>query len=265
LTDLVGERLTTDSGADNLDKQGDQAKGDKPKAGRVLWVSEMNQALAEALPGSQWLVSVEADQLAAGRQICLDLWPFIRHLPEQIKAVKDKLPDSLEPAKLFLNSLADEERHYQELYIKQCQLAGIERTQLMAAKVEATQSIATLQKVMDQACFEGGVVEGVQAIVAAELAATYFARACRDAFEQYFAEHAADYAPSQIEEGLSWLRLHAKPNTRHALWMNRMLVALTEKHDDKTLPPTVKKILKSIFSLWRVEKPVEEKWLIQEH
>ncbi|MBU6453231.1 MAG: hypothetical protein KGS72_15720 [Cyanobacteria bacterium REEB67] len=238
------------------------ASPQKPaKIGRVRWVGEMNQALSEGLATSQLLAAVESDQLAAGRKICLDLWPFIRHLPDQIKAVKDKLPDQLEPAKLFLNSLADEERHYQELYIKQCELAGLSRDALLTTEVAPAQPIAVLTRTMDRACLEGDVVTGVQAIVAAELAATQFARAAKSAFEQYFDLHAGEYDDGRIDEGLSWLRLHAKPNTRHALWMNRMLVALNQENDSSIWPETVKEILKSIFSLWRVDPSTVEKWL----
>ncbi|MBS2006622.1 MAG: hypothetical protein JST01_06255 [Cyanobacteria bacterium SZAS TMP-1] len=233
------------------------------RIGRVRWVAELNQALAEGLAKSQWLARVEIDQMGAGKQICRDLWPFIRLLPDNIKAVKDKLPESLEPAKLFLNNLADEERHYQELYLKQCELAGLSRQELLPSDSIPSAATATLLKTMHQACIEGDVYTGVQAIVAAELAATQFARAAEGTFERYFLQHQAQYGQQKIEDGLAWLRIHARPNTRHALWMNRMLVGLGQENDCPDLPFTVKEILHSIFGLWCVDEKVMKIWLIE--
>jgi len=233
------------------------------KIGRIRWVAELNQALSDGLAASNWLAQVKADQIGAGRQICLDLWPFIRELPDHIKAVKEKLPDSLEPAKLFLDKLADEERHYQGLYLKQCELAGLSRSDLLTTGAVTSPSTQALLQSMSQACHEGDVVEGVQAIVAAELAATQFARAAKNTFEQYFSQHQERYGSERIEEGLTWLRLHAQPNTRHALWMNRMLVGLNQEDDCPDLPETVKQILHSIFQLWCVEETIVQVWLYQ--
>ena len=244
----------------SVTEQLEPLKTTKTKSGRVRWVNEMNQALADGLADSQWLAAVEADQMAAGREICLDLWPFIHRLPDQIKIVQAKLPADLDSAKLFLNSLADEERHYQELYLKQCDLAGLDRRILLSPDFVTPNATASLTQAMERAC-QSDVTEGVEAIVCAELAATHFARAAKTAFEQYFDQHAHLYQAQQVEEGLSWLRLHAKLNTRHALWMNRMLVAVSQDGESLTLPPAVKEILQAIFRLWRVSEKTTNLWI----
>jgi pyrroloquinoline quinone (PQQ) biosynthesis protein C len=235
------------------------------KIGRIRWVGELNQALGEGLGNSQWLAEVKADQIGAGKQISLDLWPFIFGLPDNIRSVRDKLPQSLEPAKLFLSNLADEERHFQELYLKQCELAGLCRRILLTSDSELTPATAALLEAMKRACVDGDVVSGVQAVVTAELAATQFARQTQGDFELYFAQHAGQYSPGRIDEGLAWLRLHAKSNTRHALWMNRMLVGLSQEDESLALPPTVQHILQAIFKLWRVDDVVTQRWLGQSH
>jgi len=254
LTDLVSGITFVKEGRD-LETESQKVN----KSGRVRWVGEMNQALLEGLAASAWLAQVESDQMAAGRQICLDLWPFIKALPDNIKAVKDKLPESLEPAKLFLSNLADEERHYQELYLKQCQLAGLSREDLTTSENAPSPATQALLEAISQACAAADVVTGVQAIVAAELAATHFARAAKDAFEHYFSLHSAEYSSGEVDGGLAWLRLHAKTNTLHALWMNRMLVALHQDNDSLELPPTVEKILQAIFALWHVDQAFNAK------
>jgi len=235
------------------------------RIGRVRWVTEVNQALGEGLATSRWLSQVKDDQIRAGRQICQDLWPFIRELPDYMSAVKDKLPESLEPAKHFLDNLSDEERHFQDLYLKQCELAGLSRHDLMTTNTETSAATAALLAAMNRACFEGDVVSGAQAIVVAELAATQFARSATATFEQYFSQHLDQYGSEHIEEGLKWLRLHAKPNTRHALWMNRMLVGLNQEDDSTVLPETVSEILQAIFGLWCVEETIVKGWLGQTH
>jgi hypothetical protein len=235
------------------------------KAGRLLWISQLTQALCEGLEGSQWLADVRADEIAAGRQICLDLWPFIAKLPDNIKAVKEKLPPNLEPARLFLTNLADDERNHQAQYIKQCELAGLSSQDLLTSEAKPIASIAKLVEAMRSACRDGDVLCGVEAIVAAELAATQLARTVQEAFEVYFERHAAEYEPQQIEEGLAWVRLHASPNTRHAIWMSRMLLGLqlesSQDQANRDLPETVKEIVGAIFCLWGVDRATSEKWL----
>ena len=104
-------------------------------------------------------------------------------------------------------------------------------------------------------------VDGVQVVVAAELAATQFSRVVLEALEEYFALNSEKYSQECIDEGLSWLRLHAKTNTRHALWMRRMLddiEPIEPKIEQqnvyvpaKNLPATVDDVLTSVFELWR--------------
>ena len=229
--------------------------------GRVRWVNELNQALGEGLANSQWMAALEDDLMGSGKHICLDIWPFIRELPDNIRSVQVKLPPSLEPARLFLSNLADEERHYQGLYLKQCELAGLSSGALLTIDQVASEATLALVEAMSLSCVEGDVVEGVQAIVAAQLAAAHYTRAAKGPFERYFVQNADQYAPGRIDEGLAWLRLHAKTNTRHALWMNRMLVGLDQEGESPELPPTVKQILYRIFALWQVDAATLELWL----
>ncbi len=253
MTDLVmGERTLPA----NLEKT--------TKVGRLPWIGRLNQALGEGLANSQWLADVQADQIGAGRQISRDLWPFIVKLPDNIKSVREKLPPALDSAKLFLSNLADDERNFQAQYIKQCQLAGLTMQDLMTSEAQPIKATAALVESMRSACMDRDVVCGVQAIVASELAATQFARSVKDAFEVYFDIHACQYDPERVAEGLAWVRLHAKPNTRHAIWMNRMLVGLESEASGEAgpaLPPTARQILEAIFALWRVNESTTRTWL----
>ena len=205
---------------------------------------------------SSWLQQVKLDPIEGSQQICQELWPFIRELPVNIVSVKNKVPEDFDAATKLLNQLADDERHFQNLYLKQCQLAGLEPATLQES-LEIPYSAERLLKAMRHHCQTGSVLDGVQAVIAAELAATQFARMVLPVLEDYFAEHQALYGQHRINEGLSWLRLHAKNNTRHALWMRRMLddlESLEEKHNaltSKNLPPTVDDILTAVFQLWR--------------
>jgi hypothetical protein len=162
-----------------------------------------------------------------------------------------------------LGNLAHEERKYQGLYLQQCDLAGLSRQDLMTSERQPAAATTALLGAMNLACVEGDVVSGAQAIVAAELAAAHFARAARSAFERYFAQHSCQYPPGRIDQGLAWLRLHAKTNTRNAIWMNRMLAGLGQENECPTLPSTVKQILHSIFWLWHVDQSIAQCWLGQ--
>jgi pyrroloquinoline quinone (PQQ) biosynthesis protein C len=203
--------------------------------------------------------------MAAGRQISLDLWPFIVRLPCSIKVVMEKLPPALEPARLFLGNLVDEERSYQDLYIKQCSLAGLSSHDLITSEGRPTPATAALVAALHEACVDGDVLSGAQAIVAAELAATQFARSVLEAFETYFLHHQGEYEAERVEEGLAWVRLHTKTNTRQAIWMNRMLFGLGEggagQGAEGQLPPAVKSVLGPIFELWQVQETTRQSWL----
>ena len=223
------------------------------------WLTEFMVRLNAGLIQSSWLEKVKLNQIEGSQQICQELWSFIRELPVNIISVKNKLPEGFDSATKLLNQLADDERHFQNLYLKLCQLAGLKPERLQSS-LEIPYSADRLIKSMRHNCQNASVIDGVQAVIAAELAATQFARMILmvlPILENYFAHHQATYGQDRIDEGLSWLRLHAKTNTRHALWMRRMLddlESLEQKHialTSKNLPPPVDDILTAVFQLWR--------------
>lgn len=242
---------------------------------RSHWLTAFSKDLESGLRKSGWVEQVGLNEISAGREICQELWPFIRELPKNIVAVKNKLPVELESAGKFLNQLADEELHYQGLYLKQCELAGLVADELKQS-LEIPHSAERLIVAMRRYCQDGTVVEGIQAVVAAELAATYFARLVLEAFEAYFARNKEKYGEEKIEVGLTWLRLHAKTNMRHALWMKRMLDSVEDSDncdnergqkdeqntiigEAKKMPPAVEEVLNAVFELWRTPEVLHSK------
>lgn len=243
-------------------------------------LTRISESLASALEDGAFIESVGKD-IKAGKEICLNLWPFIKGLPDNISSVKEKLaaafskPETsaaLAPGLKLLQQLADDERHYQNLYLDQCRLAGLssEDLQEVVKKVkESTSPYADLSKAMDQFCRDGSPREGVLAIITAELAATQFARIALPAFEAYFAGKPQQYPQELVDTGLEWLRLHAKPNTRHAIWMRRLLLVVEEEAEEERenrklsnirLPgdpasnysePAVDKITNSLKAIWK--------------
>ncbi len=228
---------------------------------RDHWLPDFQAQLNLGLSHSGWVQQVRLNQIEGGREICKELWPFIRELPTNIVSVTDKLPAKLSAARNFLNQLADQELHYQNLYLSQCELVGLEPA-VLRQSLEIPHSAERLIASMRRYCEEGTVLEGVQAIVVAELAATQFARVVLTEFEGYFGARMETYGAQNIEVGLTWLRLHAKTNIRHAIWMKRMLDALEldshsyqNGHDSKNMPPAVEEILLSICELWQTTQP----------
>lgn len=244
-------------------------------------LTRISESLASALEDGNFIASVGKD-IKAGKEICLNLWPFIKGLPDNISAVKDKLSASflepqtvaaLAPGLKLLQQLADDERHYQNLYLNQCRLAGLspeDLQQVVRTVRESTSPYADLSKAMDQFCQAGSPREGVLAIITAELAATQFARIALPAFEAYFAGKPQQYPKELVDTGLEWLRLHAKPNTRHAIWMRRLLLVVEEEasqsRDNGELSnirqcqdlgssnysePAVDKITNSLKAIWK--------------
>jgi hypothetical protein len=235
------------------------------------WLSSLQSQISDGLDASLLVRNIEHSHLATGRIICQELWPFIKELPDNISLVRNKLPFApfnskhleLEPASKFLGQLADDERHFQGLYLKQCELAGLDTHILMADSDDATipENALPLVQAMRHYCLNGSLSQGVEAIVAAELAASSFARVVLASFESYFAAHVEDFGIEKIEQGLSWLRYHAKPNIRHAIWMKKMLDAFEQDEPaepSKNLPAPVNDILNALFRLWRCENGVNQ-------
>jgi pyrroloquinoline quinone (PQQ) biosynthesis protein C len=201
--------------------------------------------------------SIETFQF--GRICCRQLWHFIQQLPANIAAVRDALPPQMDAARLLLTELADEERIYQNLFVKQCQLARLNPDEL--ALETPAPSTRQLCEVMRRYCLSGDYREGILAIVTAELAATAFCRSALPLFEKYFAECGSSYTPEEIEEGLKWLHLHTKAQTKHAMWLKRMLEDLEENSTDQ-LPQPVETMLKAVFEFLQcpqTEMPTSKK------
>lgn len=214
------------------------------------WVTALFSRINESCQKSPLLARLERDNLAmeTGRWTCLELWPFIRELPTNISAVREKLPFDSEAARNFLGQLADDERHYQGLFLKQCQLAGLSETAL--SEHAPSQPMLELCRALALYSQDSDYVKGVYAIVTAELCATAFCRYALPHYDRYFAAHADLYDPQAVEEGLAWLRLHASPQPRHAIWLKRMLedVGPSLEHE---LPEPVASILDAVLAFWQ--------------
>jgi pyrroloquinoline quinone (PQQ) biosynthesis protein C len=198
---------------------------------------------------SPWFVNLADEQKIqeTGKSICLDLWPFIRDLPTNIAFVRDAVPDTHSAAKNLLSQLSDDERHYQKLFVQQCFMAGLSEQEL--GTVVPVGDAAELCDTMRELCRELTYEDGVYAIVAAEFAATLYSRAALPSYEKYFSKHASK-TKEEIEQGMEWLRLHAKTHTRHAIWMKRMLGDIENSSGDE-IPSAAERLLNCILKLWK--------------
>jgi hypothetical protein len=213
------------------------------------WLPILIERISWGCSTSPLLLDLVDDErvLEVGRETCADLWPFIRDLATNIGTVRDMLPDNATGASKLLSQLADDERHYQRLFVDQCVLAGIPEGDL--ASLKATSANGKLCEVMSTYCRKT-YVDGIYAIVAAELAATAFARNALPHYERHFEKNAEKFDDGVIERGLQWLRLHAQQQTRHALWMRRMFGEI-EAGSSTTIPKPVEHVLQAVFKLWR--------------
>jgi hypothetical protein len=198
---------------------------------------------------SPWFVNLADENKIheTGKAICLELWPFIRELPTNIAFVRDAVPDAMTAAKNLLGQLSDDERHYQQLFIQQCYFAGLTEQDLGVVE-PCTERAAEMVLAMRDMCRESDYRNGIYAIVAAEFAATLYSRAALPSYEKYFQR--SEKTKEQIDEGLQWLRLHAKPHTRHALWMKRMLGDI-EDSSGNDVPYAAELLLNALLKLWQ--------------
>jgi len=218
------------------------------------WVSQLLKELNERCEGSPLLARLSQDHLAldTGRWICQELWPFIRELPGNISVVREQLPVASSSARSLLGQLADDERHYQRLFVKQCELAGLTENDL--AEHSPSPTMRDLCAALKKWASSADYVDGIYAIVTAELAATAFSRYCLPHYERYFSAHADNYQPGAIEEGLQWLRLHARPQTRHALWLKRMIEDVRPA-EETGVPEAVAAVLNAVSAFWDGPQP----------
>jgi pyrroloquinoline quinone (PQQ) biosynthesis protein C len=214
------------------------------------WMPELLGRINIACPQSRLFAITDPDaRVQAWREVCKGLWPFIEGLPLNIAGVLGKVPPGSDAAARLLSQLADEERHYQQLYLKQCDLGGITAHELRTTLPSV--GAAKLSSAMRRYCQDGSYAEGVYAIVSAELSATAYARCALPWFEEYFASNLSKFDASLVDEGLTWLRLHAQPNLRHAIWMRKMLGGLEESPDKNSSEP-VEVVLSAIFEVLQV-------------
>ncbi|PWT96790.1 MAG: hypothetical protein C5B53_08940 [Candidatus Melainabacteria bacterium] len=215
----------------------------------TLWFPLLLKRLDTGLNQSRLIAGLqESNWMEQARQFCLDLWPFIRELPENIAKVRDALPEEMLPARSLLSQLADEESVYRSSFIKQCLLFGLTERDL---EDPSTNSAANhLRYLMNAFCQSGDYHNGLLAIVTAELAAAAFARRVAPLYEEYFSKYSSSYRPEELEEGLEWLRLHANPQTRNAFLLHRAMRAL-DRIESEPIPYPIEEVLEAIFSLWR--------------
>lgn len=201
----------------------------------------------------------DATVIPLGSEICLSLWPFIKELPRNIALVRDSLPENMDAGKKLFSQLADEELTYQQMYVKQCHLAGITDEQLKTDILN--EASLHLCQVIRRWCESPNYKDGVLAVVTAELAATAYARQTLEIFEKYFLQdHTDRYSKEEVEDGLEWLRHHSRPHTRHALWMRRMLDDIEVAPGDK-LPPPAQTVLDALYRLWKCPLETDEQLL----
>ena len=214
----------------------------------TLWFPLLLKHLDTGLNNSRLIGCLqESKGLAKAKDFCLDLWPFVRELPDNIAKVRDGLPQDMAPARSLLSQLADEESVYRSLFVKQCLLLGLTESDL---EVSRDNSAANhLRYLMNAFCQSGDYHNGMLAIVTAELAAAAFARKVAPFYEEHFRKHSSSYRPEQIEEGLEWLRLHANPQTRNAFLLHRAVRAL-DRIESQPIPYPIEEVLEAILCLW---------------
>lgn len=226
------------------------------------WLMSMSGVMRDGLLKSGWLKDIEDNRGLAGQKICFHLWPFIAKLPKNIQAVRDKFHSQDERAISFLQQLADEELYYQRLFLEQCKLVDLSPEELTEATTNVPAATQPLIACMESFCRSEHLATGVQAIITAEMAATLFAREVLPPYEIFFREKEKYLGKAQVDEGLKWLQLHANYNSKHALWMMRLL-KIVESQEDKweqaeaspppnRLPQVVHEVCQAVFTLWQV-------------
>lgn len=218
------------------------------------WLGELIDELNWGCANSPYIRDLESksksETLARGQELCLILWPFLSSLPSNVTKVRNKLPLEMVAAQKFFDQLKDDEGYYQGLYIKQCKLVDISEERLRS--VVPDEKTHHLCRLMNQYCSSDDYNDGVLAIVTAELAATCYARHSQSYWEKYFESIPAAELSVSLDEGLAWLRLHAKPHHKHAIWLKRTIEAIDTPSNK--LPETVEKLVDAIHQFLRSDR-----------
>lgn len=214
------------------------------------WFSILFDRLNWGCTTSPWFVDLanEDKVLQRGRQIVIDLWPFIRELPVNIAAVRDAVPKHMTAACNLLSRLSDYERHYQHLFIQQFPLASITMEEIESVPVNPRTE--KLCDKMAEMCQRRTFADGVHAIVTAELVATMYGRSSLPLYENHLEKQVGKkFTREQVDLGLEWLKLHAKTHTRHAIWMKRMLADIDDESGN-VMPEGAAEILDCFLDVW---------------
>lgn len=194
----------------------------------IGWLGDLIERLNVGCANSPFLEGIgrEADFEVTAKRLSLILWPFMSTLPANVRRVSTMLPDDMDWAKKFFNQLKDEHGFYQNLWIKQSELLGASYEELI--DFEPDVHMQHLVFLISDYCSKDDFKQGILAIVTAELAATIFSRHALPHVERFYSNNPPVRSAVSLEEGLSWLRLHAKPHPRHALWMKRTIESIAE-------------------------------------
>jgi len=210
------------------------------------WLGELVQELNRSCETSLYIRNLKegGDTIETGKELCLVLWPFISQLPANVTMVRRILPTHMTAAQKFFDQLKDDERFYQGLYLQQCTLTGVDKQSLLDFKPDdKTHNLCNL---MHKYCASPDYHDGVLAIVTAELAATCFARHSMEHVEKFFENQPLAERRISLDEGLAWLRLHAKPHPKHALWLMRTIEAIDAKPPSNKMPQPVEILVDAI-------------------
>ncbi|MBX9724776.1 MAG: hypothetical protein K2X81_25450, partial [Candidatus Obscuribacterales bacterium] len=163
------------------------------------WMPIMLDRINWGCSTSPWFVDLadENKVLERGRKILFELWPYVRELPLNISAVRDAVPENMIAASQLLSKLGDGERQYQRLFIQQFPLARVSQAEMDG--IVPSPVTQHLCDVMSEMCTRRTIVEGIHAIVAAELSATMYCRSAVPLYEKYFEKHKDEYEPGLID------------------------------------------------------------------
>lgn len=200
----------------------------------IGWLGDLIERLNVGCANSSFLEGMgrEANFLSTVKRLSLILWPFMSTLPANVRQVSDRLPDEMAWAKKFFNQLKDEHGYYQNLWIIQSELLGASYEELIDFEPDA--QMLELVRLISEYCSKDDFEEGILAIVTAELAATVFSRHALPLVERFYINNPPTNTKVSVEEGLAWLRLHAKPHPRHALWMKRTVESLAGSGEEES-------------------------------